>query len=684
MPYDYTQVTAAGVRREIDDAMERAERLVADAVASTDAPTFAATMVPLELAGAALSHGYGRGAFMAYVHVDAEVRDAGQEAEGRINKWRVSLPFREEIYGAVRAFAATDEATELTGEPKRLLDRWLRDFRRAGQELSPEDRAELERLRTRLVELESAFQRNIADDQAGIEVTRQGLAGLPQSYVDRLEPGSAPDTFKVGIKGPELVPFLSQATDRTLREQLLRRSWNSAVDTNRPLLEEALTIRRRIATLFGEPTWAHHAMEIKMAGNPERVKAFYDQIVPPVETAARREVAVLQELAEEEDGITDPLQVWDWTYYDRHLSVEHYGVDQEVVSEYLPLEAVIAGMFELTGEVLGLEYRKVEPTLAWHPSVTLYEIHDRASGDLLAHFYMDLFPREGKYYHAAAFPLVIGHRRADGAYERPVTAIVANVTPPSADRPSLIKHGPHGEIETLFHEFGHVLHMSLTRAEFVRFSGAETEWDFVEAPSQIMEHWVWQPDVLAGFARHYRTGEPIPSDLVQHMIESRYLNVGMRAARQVAFGAVDLAIHASGEPVDLDRALRETYAVTQLPYPEGTFQLASFGHLMGAYDAGYYGYLWAEVIGDDMWGRFASEGIRSPAVGAAYRRAVLEPNGTRDADDLVTDFLGRPASVENFLRMRGLLPEVDALATGRRIARQYEGALHDMASPGDD
>ena len=660
MPYDYTQVTAATVRSEVDTAIAAAERLVAQSIASAAAPTFAETLVSLDLAGAALSHGYGRGAFMGYVHVDPQVRDAGQEAEERINKWRVSLPFREEIYAAVRAFAATDEAAALEGEPKRLLERWLRDFRRAGHELSPEDRKELEELRNRLVELEVAFQRNIADDQAGIEVTRDGLAGMPDSYVARLEPGTAPNTYKVGIKGPELSPFLTQAINRDLREQLLRRSWNSAVQTNRPLLEEALTIRRRIAHLFGEPTWAHHAMEVKMAGNPQRVKAFYDEIVPPIEAAARREIAVLQQLAGDEDGLTDPLQVWDWTFYDRHQSVEHYGVDQELVSEYLPLDAVLAGMFELTGEVLGLDYRKVEPALAWHPSVSLYEIHDRASGELLAHFYMDLFPREGKYYPAAAFPLVIGHRRADGSYESPVTAIVANVTPPSADRPSLIKHGPHGEIETLFHEFGHILHMSLTRAEFVRFSGAETEWDFVEAPSQIMEHWVWQPEVLAGFARHYRTGEPIPADLVQHMIESRYLNVGMRAARQVSFGAVDLALHASGEPVDLDRALRETYAITQLPYPEGTFQLASFGHLMGAYDAGYYGYLWAEVIGDDMWGRFASEGIRSPKVGADYRHSVLEPNGTRDGDQLVQDFLGRPASVQNYLRMRGLVDEAEA------------------------
>ncbi len=653
MLYDYTHVTAESVRSEVDAALASAEELVARAVASADAPSFDNTMVLLDLAGATVAAGYGPSAFMAYVHTDSAVRDAGQQAEERINKWKVSLPFRPEIYRAVRAFADSPEADALQGERRRLVDRWLRDFRRAGQELEPDARKELEGLRNRLVELESAFARNINEDQEGIEVDLAGLDGLPPSYIERLEPGSAPQTWKVGIKGPEFTPFMAQARNRDLREKLLRRSWNQAVATNRPLLEEAIQLRQRIAVLFGEPTWAHIAMEIKMAGNPERVRAFYDQIVPPLAAAAARDVAGLKEMAAE-DGIVDPIQIWDWTYYDNHQSLVHHGVDQEEVSQYLPLASVMAGLFELTGKVLGLEYRQVEPTNAWHPSVSLYEVRDRASGELIAHFYADLFPREGKYYHAAAFPLVVGHRRADGTYQTPVNAIVANLTPPSGERPSLLKHGPHGETETLFHEFGHILHMSLTRAEFARFSGAETEWDFVEAPSQIMEHWTWQPAVLASLTRHWKTGEPMPPELIDKMIGSRYLNVGLRGARQVSFGAVDLALHDSGEPVDMDRALRDTFAVMQLPYPEDTFSLASFGHLMGGYDAGYYGYLWAEVIGDDMWGRFMAEGIDSPEVGAAYRRAVLEPNGTRDGDDLVADFLGRPASVENYLRMRGL------------------------------
>ena len=653
MPYDYRNVTVESVTSEADAALARADALVALAVASADRPSFDATLKQLELAGAEIAIGYGRGAFMAHVHPDAAVRDAGQAAEESINKWRVGIAFRDDVYRAVAAFAATPESQALTGERARLLEHWMRDFRRAGHELTPELRAELESLRNRLVELQTAFARNINESPDWIEVDRTGLDGLPESYVERLRAGEQPGTYRVSLEYPEFNPFMERATDRAHRERIFRKNFNQAAELNRPLMAEALEIRRRIAELLGHPTWAHYAMEVKMAADPDRVAAFYDQLVPPVEAAARDEIGEMARM-HAESGAADALEVWDWHFYDTRQSMEHHGVDQNEVSEYLPLDPVLDGMFALTGDVFGLDYERVPEANAWHESVQLFRIKDRATGELIAHFYTDLFPREGKYTHAAAFPLVIAHRAADGSRVEPVSAIVANFTPPSASRPSLLTHGPHGEIETPFHEFGHILHMSLSQAEFTRFSGAETEWDFVEAPSQIMEHWVWQPEILARFARHYQTGEPIPTELVERMAGSRYINVGIRATRQVFFGTMDMALHATADEPDMDAAIRDSWRVTQFPYPEDTFMLASFGHLMGGYDAGYYGYLWAEVIGDDMWGRFASEGIDSPAVGAAYRRAVLEPNGAMSGDDLVAGFLGRPASIDNYLQMRGM------------------------------
>ncbi len=650
MLYDYTAVTSDTVRSETDAALATADAQVDGLVASVGSPTFEATLLPLELAGAELIRGYGRGAFLGQAHPDAAVRAAGIEAEERINKWRVAVLARPDVYGAVRAFADTEAATALDGEDARLLEHWLRDFRRAGHDLPDDDRAELERLKNRLVEIKVAFQRNINDYRDGLDLTREQLAGLPDSYVERLKPGSAPGTFRVSLDYPEIGPFMEQAHDRALRRELFVKDWNKAAELNRPLLAEALELRHRIAGMLGRPTWADHAMEVKMARSPARVRDFYATLLPALDGRVASDIEGLRAgLAG--DGHDGPLQPWDWRYYNETMRRTQYGVDQDRVSEYLPLEPVIQGMFDLTGEVFGLTYRVVEDARAWHPSVRLYEILDRASGASIAHFYADLHPREGKFSHAAAYALVVGHRASDGSYVAPVSAILANFTPPSATKPALLRHR---EMETLFHEFGHVLHMSLTRAAHPRFSGAETEWDFVEAPSQIMEHWTWEASVLARFASHHETGEPMPPELVEQLRQARWVNVGIQVALQAFYGQVDLALH--GEPTvpDLDEALRRTYAVTGMPYPEGTFMLGGFGHLIDGYDAGYYGYLWADVIGDDMFSRFAREGVTSPAVGADYRHEILEPNGTRDASDLVRAFLGRDPSNEQFLRLRGM------------------------------
>ena len=289
----------------------------------------------------------------------------------------------------------------------------MRDFRRAGHQLAPEQRAELEALRNRLVELQVAFARNINESPDWIEVDRDGLAGLPDSYVERLRPGEQPGTYRVSLDYPEINPFMERATNRAHREALFRKNFNQAAGVNRPLLTEALEIRRRIAALLGHPTWAHYAMEVKMAAEPDRVAAFYDQLVPPLEAAAREEIGDMARM-HAEAGATDALQPWDWHFYDTRQSMEHHGVDQNEVTEYLPLDPVLDGMFALTGDVFGLDYERVPEANAWHPSVQLFRIKDRATGELIAHFYADLFPREGKFTHAAAFPLVIGHRAADG------------------------------------------------------------------------------------------------------------------------------------------------------------------------------------------------------------------------------------------------------------------------------
>lgn len=648
--FDYTTITPDAITDLTDRTIDTCEQLVAAVVGVEGRRSFENTMLPLEDAAATLAVAYGRGPFLSNVHPDEAIRTAARAAEEALTKWQVGLTFRRDLYEAVKAYASTQDASALTGERHRLLEFTTRDFRRAGHELDEAQRAELERLQNRMVELGIAFEKNIADVDEVLIVTKADLEGLPDDYVARLTPGAEAGTYKVTMSYPDVFPFMENATRRDLRERLLFLFNNRASETNRPILEEAVRIREQMAALFGLPSWADYQMEVKMAGHPQAVAAFYDGLVPPLTELGSKEFAVLASMLESDTG-EGSLQPWDRRYYDTKLRRDNYGVDQTEIAKYFPLENVIDGLLGITAEVFGLRYERRDDLHLWHPDVIGYDILDAHSGEHLATFMADLFPREGKYSHAAAFPLVPGHRMANGEYRLPVSTVVANLTKPTAETPSLLQHD---EVETLFHEFGHILHMSLGHTEFTRFSGASTEWDFVEAPSQIMEEWCWRADVLQRFARHHRTGEPIPDGLVDRLVAARHVNEALGTLRQVSLGKLDLGLHGPGDHSDLDAIMLDAESVALFPHQDGTFFPASFGHLLGGYDAGYYGYLWSKVFGLDMFSRFEEAGVTSPDIGLAYRRAILEPGGSKDAADLLRDFLGREPSNAAFLAHLGL------------------------------
>jgi thimet oligopeptidase len=297
-----------------------------------------------------------------------------------------------------------------------------------------------------------------------------------------------------------------------------------------------------------------------------------------------------------------------------------------------------------------VRYEPAPEASRWHPDVQAFDIYEADGGEAFARFYMDLFPRPNKYGHAAAFTLRQGRVLADGTYQKPVSAIVANFTKPTAEQPSLLRHS---EVEVLFHEFGHILHQTLTRARYGRFSGTATERDFVEAPSQMLEHWVWDAGVLQSFSRHYETGEPLPDALLGAMIEAKNASSGVMALRQLFFANLDFTYHSPGFDGDTTATTERLHEITGFPYTPGTHFQSGFGHLFG-YDAGYYGYLWSQVFGDDMYTRFEEAGPLDTATGLAYRRAVLERGGSRDGAELVREFLGREPNTDAFLRELGL------------------------------
>ena len=662
--YDYTAVTPDAIREGCEQAMRRSDDLLARIAAVPDAQrSFENSVLPLEAVSELLGEASGRYGFLSHVHADKAIRDVAHEYEQRLDSYSTALGFREDIYAALHAVADGPAAGTLDAEQARLLAFELRDFRRNGMQLPPAQRARLQELKQRLVALGIEFHRHIDEYQDAILVARDQLSGLPDSYIDglRREETELGTRYRVSLDYTELFPFLDNADAAGLRRELFAKNQNKAAGGNVERLEEAIAFRDEVATTLGYESWAAYALEVKMAKTPAAALDFLADLERRVRPKAERDLELLRRSRATHLGAPGPVEIWDWRYYTQRVLREQHQVDQFEVARYFPLGAVLDGLFDLCQRLVGVRFVSLPQARAWNPEVRLFAVEDAAGGEPIGHFYMDLHPRPDKFGHAAAFTLRGGRRLPDGSYRRPVSAIVANFTKPAAASPSLLRHS---EVVTLFHEFGHILHQVMTRARFARFAGTNVEHDFVEAPSQMLEHWCWEPAVLRGFTRHYQTGEPIPEALVQRMVAAKNVGSGIAALRQIFFGRLDLAYHGPGARKDSDRIARELHGITGFDFVEGTHFQAGFGHLFG-YDAGYYGYMWSKVYGDDMFTRFqrgaddtftrferAAAG--DSAVGRDYRRLILERGGSVDGDVLVRDFLGREPQRAAFLRDLGL------------------------------
>jgi thimet oligopeptidase len=649
---DFASLTPDGIREATAAATSACDEAVAAIVAvPASERTFANTLLALEAAGELVSRVSGTCGFMAYVSDSEALRAAGRECDEQLDKYGIALSFREDLYRAVREFANMPEANALTGEDARLLEHELRDYRRNGFDLPAEQRAKVREIFDRLVEIDVQFRTAIDEWDDGIVVSRDDLTGLPDAYIENLtKVEDAGETrYRISLDYPELHPFMANATSSQLRRELFEKDQRKGGDENVRRLEEAIRLRDEVAKLLGYDSWANYRVETRMAKRRETVDAFLIGLREKVALKAQRDMDGLHAAATESTGSPE-VNIWDWRFYHNELMKTKYAIDEFEVAQYFPLDRTIDGLFAVTQAMLGVRYEPAPSAPRWHADVQAFDIVERDGAEPFARFYMDLFPRPNKYGHAAAFTLRRGRRLADGGYQKPVSAMVANFTKPSGAQPALLRHS---EVVTFFHEFGHILHQTLTRAERARFSGTATERDFVEAPSQMLEHWVWEPDVLNGFARHHQTGEPLPKPLRDAMIAAKNLDSGIVTLRQLFFATLDFALHSPGFDGDSTAAVRDLHYVTGFPYVPGTHFQSGFGHLFG-YDAGYYGYLWSHVFGDDMYTRFEENGALDPATGAHYRKTVLERGGSVDGDELVRSFLGRETNNEAFLRGLGL------------------------------
>jgi thimet oligopeptidase len=575
----------------------------------------------------ALRNAFAVSSLMAQVHPDESVRTRAEAGEQEAHRLQTEIGLDRELYDVLAAV----DASRLDEQAARVLELSLRDFHRAGVDQDDEVRERIRALSERETEVAQEFSKNIRDDVRSVVLDPEQLAGLPRDYVAG-HPAGADGKVTITTDYPDYVPFMTFAQDRAARGELLRAFLNRAWPQNDGLLLELLRLRDEHARLLGYADWPSYNAEIKMIGKGDAILEFVDKITDAAHASARRDYDVLLARLQQDHPETTSVDSIDKAYYGEVIRKESFDVDAQQVREYFDFAKVRAGLLDVTGRLFSLEYTEVPEAPRWHEEVAVYEVV--ADGTQLGRIYLDLHPREGKYKHAAQFDLVPG--TADRQLAEGV--LVCNFPRGLME---------HDDVVTLFHEFGHLLHHVLAgRHTWARFSGVATEWDFVEAPSQMLEEWAWDADVLRSFATD-AAGEPIPAELVAKMRKADEFGKGYHARTQMFYAALSYHVH-HRVPEDTTALVRELQARYDVfGYVPDTHFQASFGHLEG-YSSGYYTYMWSLVIAKDMFSAFDQDNLFDAGVAERYRDRVLAAGGSKDAADLVENFLGRPYTFDAF------------------------------------
>ncbi|EJD34813.1 zincin [Auricularia subglabra TFB-10046 SS5] len=649
--------TPERVAAEVESAISSA-RAAYDKIAALPKAdrTFASVFGAWAAAEAELLNRAERLSFYQHVSSDGKLRDASTAAEGAIKDFDIEREMRIDLFEAAKDAAASAGPGALTGEDKRLADKILLQGRRAGLDLPESERKELEVLKKELSAQCIQFLRNYGTENGQISFSSKELEGVPGDVLSgykTLDDGK----LELSYKQPDLMPLLRYARNPATR----RAAWTgdeSRVAINVPIFEKVVELRRKIAALLKYPTYADYVTEVKMVKTGQAVVDFVADVEAKVRLIGELDKKALLDLKKEQEPDSDGnFYIWDWFYYNR-LSIERkLDLDANLVKEYFPVDVVVPSILKIYQDLLGVEFVQlssdVEKGDVWHPEVQRYAVWNAGATDasgFLGYAYLDLYPRENKFPHAAVWALVPGYDLPDGTRSHPVTAMVANVSKSTPDRSALMTHQA---VTTFFHEMGHLFHNLLSRAKYARFDGTAVSNDFVEAPSKMLENWCWEPSVLKKMSSHYETKEPLSDELIDKIVKSRFMNIGLTTLRQLAHAKFDIVVHTQQGTHSLPN-LESTHphlktALVMGPDPPAPGHTA-FPHLMGGYEAGYYGYTYALVFATDMFSTVFAEDPLSPVAGKKYREEILRPGGSRDEMDSLTAFLGRPPNAEAFLR----------------------------------
>lgn len=589
---------------------------------------------------------------LSYFHQDSAVRDAAANLEAKGVDKKLSVFARKDVYKALKEYADTNP--QLNHEDMRLLSKWLERFERAGMALSKKDAEAYAQLNTERLNKITRYNINLNNYKDELVVGCEELDGLGETYINRLE-RTKDGKYIVTLKYPDYNPFMSSAKSEKARKALQEKFARRGGKENVKLLEDTVELRRKQAALLGFKRYPDYVLPVRMAKNYETLEAFLKNLQKEVTPLAQDEMKAYLKLQEETTGQqADEMTAWNLPYWSNQYKKKYYQVDDDKIKEYFPADKVISGMFEVFGNLFGITFTQADLPV-WHPEVVVYQIKDKKTGELISNFYLDLFPRDGKYTHAATWSFVDRFELPDGQMQTPSVVIAANFTPAGNGTPSLLEHS---EVETLFHEFGHVLQMSMATSKYATLTGDNVAWDYIEAHSQLLENWAWQPQVLKKISAHYKTGETLPDGLISSLVKSKNVGVAVAFLRQNFLGQYDLALHTAAKRVDSTKLYAQMmHNISGIPMTKGTYPQASFGHIMSLtdpYDVGYYVYAWSLVIAQDIFSRFEDEGLFNAELGAKLRKYIYTPGTVYDENEMVEKFLGRPYNDKAFLKSLGI------------------------------
>jgi thimet oligopeptidase len=639
--------TAAELTVSCDASIATAKAAYAKIFAApADKVTFA-TLQAIETVGADFNDATAVQGGLWELSPDAEVRKASFACSQKVSDYNVEVGSDPRIYAVAQRVTTLGDAPIPAGA--KLTEYYVIGGKRAGAGLDPETRKRTTALFQQLNDLELKFAQQLESESPTIEITTAEAKSLSPSFLATLKKTAT--GYTVPVDESTYGQFMISEPSSATRKRFVQAFANRGGIKNVQRLQDAVAVRDELAHLLGYPSWAAYQLDVKMAKTPERVETLLNTVSEKLLPKAQSEIAALT-VFKNSLGSRGPMQRWDYGYYENRLIKSKYAVDDQIVRQYFPVDHVISSVLGIYQKLLGVTFAEITPADTWAPGVQEYSITDTASGKPIGWFFLDLYPRHGKFQHFANFPIRPGRTLPDGTYQKPVSAIVGNWPLPAPGKSALLNHD---EVITFFHEFGHLMHSTLSTAAYETLYGTSVRPDFVEAPSQMLENFMWQASILKEVSSNVKTGQPLPDDLINKMIALKHVSDGYDWSTQAFYAQYDMKIHSSGPKINVDSTWFELQKqMTPFSGIPGTHPEAGFGHIMGGYDAGYYGYLWSKVYAQDIFTRFQKEGLENPVVGAAYRKDILEPGASVEPDVLLQNFLGRPMQPDAFYRDIGI------------------------------